>query len=249
MQSLKFNDNKYLSDLFNKIVREVCLDEFGKKTCREVEDLIPNIPCPDQYLGKIQEFSDSDGDFPQREDVDRVLEQGLIFENAIIVILESPHKREFAKCGRKWRAMGPACSCTGCLFRRHWSEIAGKYKFSTKGNLFFVNAIRYQCSLGFAESIVTDKKLRERIKSRVLCGCFFDRNGCFSKDLYDRVNRIVKQCSRSCVIVNACTRSKGCVKCHNAISRLIKKFHTDNLYDTTHPSSWYSLKNRKFKSL
>ena len=62
----------------------------------------------------------------------------------VIVILESPHIKEF----EARTAPAPALGCTGTKLRAEWNNVFGD-EFESY-DLILMNAIQYQCSLGFS---------------------------------------------------------------------------------------------------
>ena len=64
--------------------------------------------CPDQYVGKLSKFEKDAIDFPCRQHAETCCHPG----KTAILILESPHMREFVE------PVGPAKGSTGRLIRR-----------------------------------------------------------------------------------------------------------------------------------
>ena len=93
--------------------------------------------CPDQYVGMLYQFEKGAIDFPCRQ----LPEASCFYGRRAILILESPHKREFVE------PVGPAKGSTGSLIRKHLQGILSAYENSDFG-IFLMNAIQNQCSLG-----------------------------------------------------------------------------------------------------
>lgn len=93
--------------------------------------------CPDQYVGILSEMAPKAPDFPVRRNVtERPMDQP-----CVLLILESPHLREFIG------APGPAKGPTGRLIRTHLPSALASQVTPAHG-LILVNAVQNQCSLG-----------------------------------------------------------------------------------------------------
>lgn len=190
-------------------------------------DQLPSIEtrcCPDQYVGKIVTFSDSIPDFSIRESVCYRSQD----EKCVILVLESPHIEEFSN------SPCPAKGKTGERIRKWFVDVNGLSQYSDYG-LIIVNAIQYQCSLG-----MPTKLFRDDVFIR-----FWKQGG--QESFITRL----KNCSKSGdVILNCCT--KGYDE-KNKLRDLVQSSILENqvigckVLRRTHPSSWYSEKNRKFE--
>lgn len=171
--------------------------------------------CPDQYVGKIDEFNDS---FPLRVSVEQRPEN----TKCLIMLLESPHKEEFKV------VPSPAKGTTGDLIRKHILNVKDLSVYSEYG-LILINAIQNQCSLGYSTECYRDE---------VFISVW--NNG--AKEIFiDRLKNVYREGD---VIVNCCT--KGKIK-KQELRKLVQDSIPRDLGKVlrrTHPSSWYSPKNR-----
>lgn len=192
---------------------------IAKKVLLEKAEMpIEERLCPDQYVGVISTLSSNDVDFPVRMSVeDRPT--GL---KCVVMILESPHIDEFSK------NLGPAKGKTGRLIREHILQVEGLSNYNERG-LVLMNAIQYQCSLGYRTDFHRDDVFVAAWEKGA-------RNNFIS-----RLNKIFLPGD---VIVNCCT--KGKLK-NKELRQLVQKAIPSNKGEVlrrTHPSSWYSAKNR-----
>lgn len=183
-------------------------------------DSVETRICPDQYVGVIESLK-SHG-FDRMAAANRP--QNL---SCVIMVLESPHIQEFRD------DIGPAKGDTGKLLCQHILSVKGLNHYKQYG-LLLMNAVQYQCSLGFPTKCFRDKVFldvwdAEEFKKRLI-GLFHEGD----------------------VVLNCCT--KGLVRNHlrNQVQGAIEGWKQDNaslmgvpLLRRTHPSSWYSEKNRK----
>ena len=133
----------------------------------------------------------------------------------IVILLESPHKDEFTK---KFNA--PALGKTGEKLDYYLSCLLKKFKYVNKGDkVFLVNAIQYQCSLGYPTSCV---------KKRVF-NYLFEKDE-VKKDLIERIKRIDPD------IICISTTSF----CREKVQKLIVESFTDKVIisSDSHPSMW-----------
>lgn len=181
---------------------------------------IEERPCPDQYVGKILEFNPCEKDFPIRLPAqDRPHDTP-----CIILILESPHKKEFI--GKP----APAKGSTGLLIRKWIGELEGLSLYKGYG-LILVNAIRYQCSLGMSTKCFRDEIFRRAWSEG------------HDKEFLARLEEYYQDRD---IVVNCCT--KGNDK-KNELSRMVQKtidkanVKCDPL-GRNHPCSWFDEKKR-----
>lgn len=195
--------------------------------------------CPDQYvgqIGKLKQLEDADknnvkqgSDFPERINV--------FDESLMILILESPHKKEFDKKGEP---IGPAMGPTGINIRKHILEIFG-VDFE-KYHLILMNAIPFQCSLGVSPETFRDKMFVETWEA-------------FGMDFFQtRLTHLLdslKRKGKKVVVVNACTQGNKqweegeqnddylcCKVCKSIIEILSTNAEELPYFHIRHPSSW-----------
>lgn len=184
--------------------------------------------CPDQYVGNIYQYSDLSGDFPTRINADLICGA----RNKILLILESPHNKEFVG------VPGPAKGKTGNLIRKHLLQIV-ENDLGEHCEVFLVNAVQYQCSLGYAPKLYRDRIFRKSWAS-------FARQ-CFAGRLELLCNNMPT------LVINACTTGKklsGTPTLQDLVEDAIRERlgrHSDLLLN--HPSSWWATRNRKKKSI
>ena len=185
---------------------------------KRLQVLIEERICPDQYVGKIMEFSEQ---FPIRSSVgDRPSKT-----KCLIMLLESPHKEEFKK------VVSPAKGTTGKLILKHILVVKELSKFSDYG-LILMNAVQNQCSLGYST------------------GCYRDEvfislwNNGAKENFIERLKGVYRQGD---VIVNCCTKGKDPKQELRKLVQLSIPKDLGQILRRTHPSSWYSAKNRKFE--
>lgn len=181
--------------------------------------------CPDQYVGMLYQFENHAIDFPCRQ----LAEASCFYGKRAILILESPHKREFVE------PVGPAKGSTGSLIRRHLQRILSAYENSDFG-IFLVNAIQNQCSLG-----CSPKKHSYR---DVIFKKAWDSYG--QADLIRRLSSLAN--GREAIIINACTLGMG-LGSETSRREWVEKAVCEALnrpsdIRITHPASWASSANR-----
>jgi hypothetical protein len=181
--------------------------------------------CPDQYVGMLHQFRTDSVDFPCRQSTQASCFSG----KRAILILESPHKREFID------PIGPAKGSTGSLIRRHLHEILKAYDDSDFG-FFLVNAIRNQCSLGRSPKNYPyrDDVFREAWKP-------YGR-----EDFVGRLRSLND--GQEIFVINACTLGRG-VGLEKSRRELVEEAVREALNRAsdiriTHPASWASPANR-----
>ena len=177
--------------------------------------------CPDQYVGIISDFGQANDDFPERQDAASRPDD----TPCLIIILESLHTDEFVG------NVGPAKGTTGRLIRSHMHTMDCFPLYSNYG-LILMNAIPYQCSLGFPTECFRD--------------CIFKRvwslNGRASF-----VGRLERYLRSGDVVANCCTRGHGLngEELRALVQAALLEIQPDlTPMRRTHPSSWYSQRNR-----
>ncbi len=181
--------------------------------------------CPDQYVGMLYQLKSDVIDFPCRQ----LAEASCFYGKRAILILESPHKREFVE------PVGPAKGSTGSLIRRHLQEILSAYVDSDFG-IFLVNAIQNQCSLGRSP-----KKYSYR---DVVFKKAWDSYG--QADFIRRLSSLAN--GREALVINACTLGRG-LDSETSRREWVEKAVFEALNRAsdiriTHPASWASSSNR-----
>lgn len=178
--------------------------------------------CHDQYVGKISNFHSDQDDFlvriPVVERPNRL--------NCLIMILESPHIKEFLG------DVGPAKGKTGSQIRKWIGDVEDLSQFCGYG-LILVNAIQYQCSLGMLPECFRDDVFR----------AVWSEWG--ENKFITRLNEYYQDGD---VVVNCCTKGKDN---KNELRRMVHQTIEEanlncTLLGRTHPSSWYKESNRKF---
>lgn len=184
---------------------------------------IENRFCPDQYVGIISSFRADQGDFPVRL-AENERPAGL---KCLIMIIESPHIEEFIgdPC--------PAKGKTGQLIRKWIRKVPGLSAYGGYG-LILVNAIQYQCSLGAPTRCFRDDVFKAAW-----------REG--GEEAF--IERLKGICRNGDAIANCCTN--GNIK-KTELRQLVQAAITKiemrcPVHRRTHPSSWYSEKNRKYE--
>ena len=214
--------------------------------------------CPDQYICNIEiiknyYFNQNTRKNIFAKDSVTVIEKNIPnAENILILILESPHKDEFDKNGEP---LGPANGTTGRSIREHIAKIFPNF---SDYHLILMNAIPFQCSLGFPLS----KKEKENLKRRdeVFGAVWGDFGKNFFKARLKKLLDKLQKNSKNVVIVNACTGAKDnsreplcCKVCQSIVSVLEnycdeKECHIE-FYHIHHPSTWNQInrtRNEKF---
>lgn len=174
--------------------------------------------CPDQYVGLIDAFANDTSEFPNRDPIAERPDS----INCVIMILESPHIYEFCN------ELGPAKGKTGSLIRTKILEVKGLPTYSKYG-LILMNAIQNQCSLGYPTNCYRDDIFIAAWK-----------NGA-KEDFIRRLNEAFRPDD---VIINFCTKGNNKEELRRLVHRSIPSIKRKVLR-RTHPSSWYSSRNRE----
>ena len=151
----------------------------------------------------------------------------------IVILLESPHNEEY-NAQLQIAKSGPACGNSGCVFNNNAIRvfnaniniIVNKLNPNPKEefDIYFVNAIQYQCSLGKTNF---NRNLRDHIFINLWSNPIYD----FKNDLLERLQIISPD-----LIINACTQNLK-NSCCNA-SQIASNF---NYLDANyHISLWYN---------
>lgn len=179
--------------------------------------------CLDQYVGTLESNFGRNRDFSLRISAD----SAPVINQRVILILESPHLNEFKA------PIGPAKGTTGRLIRCHLREVLTGLADNT-ASLFLVNAVQYQCSLGYSPN---------EFRDAVFCKAWelFGQVD-FARRLQELVN------GQTALVVNACTKgnSRGLeVPLRAMVERTIAAaIGRQSDIRISHPSSWASANNR-----
>ena len=181
--------------------------------------------CPDQYVGMLHQLKSNAIDFPCRQ----LAEASCFNGKMAILILESPHTREFVK------PVGPAKGSTGRLIRLYLHEILSAYDNYDFG-IFLVNAIQNQCSLGRSPK-------RYPYRDVVFKTAW---NSYGQADFIRRLSSLANV--REALVINACTLGRGV---GSETSRrewveeaVFKALNRASDIRITHPASWASSSSR-----
>lgn len=196
-----------------------------------------NTPIPDDYVGSfdyVDSFTyntntsnESSLWFHENDRKNNEKELGKKAEPNeynIVIVLESPHKNEYNTDFRH-PAIGPTGNNLKLYFYSLLGKLNGTIKNSTKCHVYLMNAIQYQCSLGYHTSIFRTEIFNSMWKHHKKDEDFLDR----LKDFYPNI------------IINLCTKTD---ELQDIVQKKIDEFVNNNnnktisLYRGTHPSSW-----------
>lgn len=149
-----------------------CSTEYSTKS-------LEKRTCPDQYVGLVSGIKVGDRGFGSRKD--SMCRPG---EEAVILVLESPHIEEFKD------ELGPAKGTTGRNIVSFIGEVLGLID-TLERPLILMNAVQYQCSLG-----QPTKKYRDKVFAAT-----WQRGG--KEDFSNRLRKIYRDGD---TIICACTR-------------------------------------------
>ena len=225
--------------------------------------------CPDQYVGNIGEFKNENGkakkDFPVRLNIFAgqtadVCIKFSSYEKIMIFIPESPHQKEFYTKDEinengtkhlKGDPKGPTQGPTGINIRTHIAKIFPDYQ---DYHLIVMNAIPFQCSLGFKlTNSQENQNRRDDIFKKV-----WNKKNIGVKFFKDRLKNLLDALlKKDIVIVNACTTGDQkdplyCRVCHG-IADVVKNYYDEQnekkyavkFYRTYHPAHWIKSNDRK----
>lgn len=196
--------------------------DFNKIVSEVIKDKFESIEtriCPDQFVGRISSFSATQTNFPIRSTTrDKNLK-------CLIMVIESPHIEEF----KGEDTPCPANGKTGEQIRKRITEVKGLYKYKDYG-LIIVNAIQHQCSLGFPTKYFRDAIFKKLWTTEA------------KGDFITRLQNIYRE---NDVIVNRCTKGNKNTKLRLMVQKSINNLKLDcTILRRTHPSSWFTGKNR-----
>ena len=190
-----------------------------------------NIPIPDDYVGSFTyNTNTSNKSSLWFHKVDRKNNEKELGKKAepneynIVIVLESPHKNEYNP-GFRHPAIGSTGNKLNDYFDSLLDKLNGTIKNSTKCHVYLMNAIQYQCSLGYDTSVFRTEIFNSIWKHHKKDEDFLDR----LKNFYPNI------------IINLCTKTD---KLQDIVQEKIEEFVKNNnnktisLYRGTHPSSW-----------
>ncbi len=181
------------------------------------------IICPDQFIGFYSKSNNGlkNGkrkDFPFRINTDEIPED----LPKIIIILESPHKYEYSV------PIGPAKGLTGRNIREYLTDVFEQfntYDVTKKHRVVLINAIQYQCSLGFKTSIFRNQMF----------------NFCWDKfGKRNFISRLKKIYHDNDIIINSSTAGAGVIRIREKVKSAIEEAVEGkaNPIEVEHPSNW-----------
>ena len=180
--------------------------------------------CPDQLVGPIVDFDAKEDDFPYRLPATTIAETQ---NRRLVLVLESPHKAEFDLP----KEPGPAKGKTGKNIRQYSSQIEALRDF-TQYPVLLMNAIQYQCSLGFST-----RKFRDKVFLKL-----WSEGG--KENFMARLN---SYCDSNAVIVNCCTKGNQSQELRSRVHNAIEELQLNaTIIKRGHPVTW-SIKNRRNK--
>lgn len=197
------------------------------KIARELNrlELCATSRCPDQFVGAVSKFGrelNTSELFCRRVPADSRSDSSRV---AVIVILESPHIREFKKDGT---AIGPLNNLnTQRSFRNMLTKACPAVHELPDGELpvILVNAIQFQCSLA-----AKPKLFRTNVFLRLWAA-----NA--AVDLQTRLKRLVKHDD---LLINACTKGDSKPALCELVSETIST-EWPNFKSAPHPAWWWKL--------
>ncbi len=221
---------------------QVKFREVVSSTLKEIKDGVRYARCPDQMVAKISSKGgvyhftspknpneDSEGAFTNGRinippsDSDK---KHITTSHRIIIILESPHVDEFNGEGD---ANGPAYGKTGTNIKNlllMFRGLTGRLKKGNTYSLILMNAIQYQCSMGWSAGAFTKKIFNQ---------CWKDFG---EKDFKVRVRNL--NISETDILINACTNA--------GFSQVERILGEDIKFRLHHPCLWHkSIKTRELK--
>lgn len=164
----------------------------------------------------------------------------LVTNERIVVLLESPHKTEYLAEG-KTHILGPAMGASGDRFNSQCIKVFNNNLpimktalgigvstvFPKIFDVYFVNAIQYQCSLG-------ETKVKPELRDFIFESLWECKSGSFKEDLIERLNLLKPR-----LIINACTSELKKICCNQAtITTGLNGFIYSFLTASAHVSAW-----------
>ena len=217
-----------------------------------------NLPCDDQMVGEIvfdgKQFKTANGSLQfnllRKANANGQARLSVDYKNSnsipkkhlrMVVLLESPHVDEFAVTGQSY-STAPAWGRTGDRFDSYFlkvlnnpnnfSNIVSKLVGMPQGNvifdIYFINAIQFQCSLGL------NLKIANTLRDNIFFGLWNSNPNSFKQDLIDRLDFIDPY-----IIINACTINlqRLCVNA-SSLCPYLKNKNVIFLSSNEHRSCW-----------
>ena len=226
--------NEIADNILGK-ARNATIKEIKKILCKAEDYTFKR--CPDQIVASLQK---RDGKFCWSEKIttkkqkffkriDIVQESNVPDDNIILLILESPHKDEFAENNIN----GPAFGKTGININKYLKESLNKkaelqkvFPENAICKIIIMNAIQYACSLGLQLDVLKNSMLKK----------LWSEN-CIKENFLDRIKTILSATSekeKRMVVINCCTKPiKKSVSLEIENLGIVKK-----IYEAPHPRSW-----------
>lgn len=156
----------------------------------------------------------------------------------IVVLLESPHIDEYNVSNQSYNT-APAWGSTGNRFNSQFIKVinnniangniaANTFISNTDYDVYFVNAIQYQCSLG-------RKPINKKIRDTLFEILWNIQPNSFKDDLFERLSLIKPD-----VVINACTVNvkNSCLNNNGAIRNFVTSIGAKYLDSSSHMSCW-----------
>jgi hypothetical protein len=144
----------------------------------------------------------------------------------IIFLLESPHVSEY-KQKPYYPAKGTSGGDAGYLLKKRIPNIIKNLKIDYSFDLYFVNRIQFQVSLG---------QKGDELKNRIFLETW--NNPAIRQDLVDRINKIINNYDKSIII--DCNTEELSKQIQSKKQDIFIEVDKSNItyYKTTHPCSW-----------
>jgi hypothetical protein len=193
---------------------------------------IPVAPCPNQWVGTVDLHGHVNGNGPETAFVRKRIEDRDRNAPALFLILESPHRKEYAKRRGQWHPVGPANGSTGDKIRDNLKRFDPPFSFERDRSLLLMNAVQHQCSAGVAPTAHRDALFR----------------ACWNAGGADHFrDRLKEAFVPGDIIINACTVGKRTKK--DTLKVLVERqiraaVEQPSDFWTHHPSSWWRQQHR-----
>lgn len=186
-------------------------ERIARKLAPNAEDPV-FIACPDQAVGTLAQVFGADR-------FNRTAIEDPPLSARVILVLESPHRKEFDE----GHPVGPANGPTGSNIRCLLEEVIGNVgAVDVQAQLILMNAVQYQCSQG-----------EEPIKYRDdVFVAAWDAGG--KEDFQDRLRAAVNEGD---IVINACTRGTGKIRLRELVKVAIEGVVGEH-WRTAHPAAW-----------
>lgn len=195
--------------------------ELALKGVSEYIDALAMAKCCAEYWGKIGSH-----EIRSRKTVSECKNK------CVLMILESPHIREYVVENGKFQFRGIAIGRTGNLISKYADDVFEDLKGYS---LYLINAIDFQCSLGMCLSL-SSRFVKDKVVATL------SESNLFEASLRTRLMRLMSNVN-SGIIVNASGE-----QCNGEVMRVLKRCCFSKLKcagPVPHPSSWYRSECRK----